>query len=57
MPSHDITREFSQFSRILSLFQLLFGSCSLQLRAFSLGYGLGEVSQMLLGIKLAAFSS
>jgi hypothetical protein len=44
---HDITKEFSQFSRVLSLFQFLFGSCSLQLRALSLGYGLGEVSQMI----------
>jgi hypothetical protein len=29
VPSHDITREFSQFSRVLSLFLLLLGSCSL----------------------------
>jgi hypothetical protein len=55
VPSHDITREFSQFSGVMSLSQLLLGSCSLQLRAFSFGYGLGEVSQMLFHIKLATF--
>jgi hypothetical protein len=47
MPSHDITRELSQFSRILSLFQLLFGFCSLQFSEISLCYGLDEVHQML----------
>ena len=57
MPSHDITRELSLFSRVLSLFQFLFGSCFLQLGAFLLACGLGEVSQMSFGIKLAAFSS
>ena len=29
MPSHDITREFSHFSRVLPPISLLFGSCSL----------------------------
>ena len=57
VPSHDITREFSQFSGVLSLFQLLFGSCFLQLGAFSLDCAVDEVSQMLFGIKLAAFYS
>jgi hypothetical protein len=55
VPRHDITREFSQFLRVLSLFQLLFGSCFLQLGAFSLGFGLDEVSQMLFNIKLTTF--
>jgi hypothetical protein len=31
VPSHDITREFSHFSRVLPPFFLLFGSCSLLL--------------------------
>jgi hypothetical protein len=46
MPRHDITRELSHLSRILSV-QLLLGFCSLQLSEIFLCYGLDEVYHML----------
>ena len=49
VPSHDITREFSQFSSLLSLFQLHLGLCSLRtFRGLPLCYGLDEFYQMLI---------
>jgi hypothetical protein len=59
MPSHDITKELSQLSRILSLFQLLPGLCSLQnFRYFSsFLWPWMRFIRCSLGIKLASFYS